>query len=73
MPFVTGLYAGLVALLLLVLALRVSRFRTRTQVGIGDDGDPAFRRGDKRARQRAGMVVLALHDIVAFVRVAAAA
>jgi uncharacterized membrane protein YecN with MAPEG domain len=44
MPFVTALYAGLVALLLLALALRVSRFRMRTQVGIGDDGSPAFRR-----------------------------
>jgi uncharacterized membrane protein YecN with MAPEG domain len=44
MPFVTALYAGLIALLLLVLAVQVSRFRLRTGVGLGDGGDPAFRR-----------------------------
>ena len=44
MPFVTALYAGVVALLLLVLAMRVSLHRRRAGVGIGDGGDPALAR-----------------------------
>jgi uncharacterized membrane protein YecN with MAPEG domain len=44
MPFATALYAGLVAILLLVLAARVSTFRMRTGVGLGDGGDAAFQR-----------------------------
>jgi uncharacterized membrane protein YecN with MAPEG domain len=44
MPFITAIYAGLAGLLLQALASRVSQFRMRTGTGLGDDGDPAFRR-----------------------------
>jgi hypothetical protein len=44
MPAITALYAALIALLLLVLGMRISRFRRRTQIGIGGGGDPAFER-----------------------------
>jgi len=44
MPFVTSLYAGLIALLLVVLALRVSLNRRRAAVGIGDGGDAVLAR-----------------------------
>ena len=44
MPAITALYAALVALLLVVLALRISRFRIRLGVGIGDGGDSALSR-----------------------------
>ena len=36
---ITALYAGLLALLLLVLALRIIRLRWKLRVGIGDGGD----------------------------------
>jgi uncharacterized membrane protein YecN with MAPEG domain len=41
MPLVpiTALYAGLLAVLLLVLALRIIRLRWKLRVGIGDGGD----------------------------------
>jgi len=38
MPAATALYAGLIALLLLVLAARVSALRRRHGVGLGDGG-----------------------------------
>ena len=44
MPAVTALYAALVALLLLVFALRVSSFRRSLGVGIGDGGHDALAR-----------------------------
>ena len=39
MPAVTALYAGLLALLLIVLGLRVVRLRRRFRVGLGDGGE----------------------------------
>jgi uncharacterized membrane protein YecN with MAPEG domain len=44
LPAITALYAGLVALILLVLAARVSTFRRRLRIGLGDGGDPALQR-----------------------------
>jgi uncharacterized membrane protein YecN with MAPEG domain len=44
MPAITALYAALIALLLLVLGMRISRFRRHTRIGIGGGGDPAFER-----------------------------
>jgi uncharacterized protein len=45
MPFrVTALYAGLNALILLVLAIRVARQRGISKVGIGTGGDAALER-----------------------------
>jgi uncharacterized protein len=41
---VTALYASLLALLLLVLAVRVIRFRWKLRVGLGDGGDRAMSR-----------------------------
>jgi uncharacterized protein len=38
MPYITGVYAGLIALLLLWFALLVSRLRTRHKVGLGHGG-----------------------------------
>jgi len=44
MPAITALYAGLIALLLLVFAARVSMTRRRLGVGIGDGGHEALAR-----------------------------
>jgi uncharacterized membrane protein YecN with MAPEG domain len=44
MPFVTALYAGLVGVLLLVLAALVSRLRRARKVGLGDGGDRDLQR-----------------------------
>ena len=44
MPSISALYAALTALLLVVLALRVSLFRRRRGVGIGDGGHPDLAR-----------------------------
>ena len=41
---ITALYAGLLALLMLVLALRVIRLRWKLRVGLGDGGDKAMSR-----------------------------
>ena len=41
---ITALYAGLLALLLLMLALRVIRLRWKLRVGLGDGGDRAMSR-----------------------------
>ena len=44
-PFpVTGLYAGLLALLMLGLAARIPPLRFKARVGIGDGDDPALAR-----------------------------
>jgi uncharacterized protein len=48
MPFrVTALYAGLNALILLVLAVRVARQRGISKVGIGTGGDAALERASR--------------------------
>ena len=39
MPAITALYAGLIALLLIALAIPVSRLRRGLRVGLGDGGD----------------------------------
>ena len=44
MPAIAALYGALVALLLLVLALAVSRLRRALGVGLGDGGDPRLAR-----------------------------
>ncbi|GIK87919.1 MAG: MAPEG family protein [Burkholderiales bacterium] len=44
MPHVTALYAGLVGVLLLVLAALVSRLRRARRVGLGDGGDRDLQR-----------------------------
>jgi uncharacterized membrane protein YecN with MAPEG domain len=44
MPVICALYAGVVGLLLLVLAARVSVLRWRRRIGIGDGGDPVLLR-----------------------------
>jgi uncharacterized membrane protein YecN with MAPEG domain len=44
MPFITALYAGVAALILLLLAVRVSSLRRRLRIGLGDGGDPAMQR-----------------------------
>jgi uncharacterized membrane protein YecN with MAPEG domain len=42
--WVTPLYAGLIGLLLIVLAFNVSRFRVGRNIASGDGGDPGLRR-----------------------------
>ena len=44
MPAVAALYAGLIGLLLIMLAIRISRMRTSLKVGIGDGGDKGLAR-----------------------------
>ena len=44
MPHVTALYAGLVGVLLLVLAALVSRLRRSRKIGLGDGGDRELQR-----------------------------
>ena len=44
MPAITALYAALIALILLALAVRVSSFRLRLKVDLGDGGDPRLQR-----------------------------
>lgn len=41
---ITGLYAALCALLILVLSWRIASLRKRLRIGIGDGGDPALAR-----------------------------
>jgi uncharacterized membrane protein YecN with MAPEG domain len=38
MPYITGIYAGIIALMLLAFAVRISRFRIVYKVGIGAGG-----------------------------------
>lgn len=44
MPSIAALYAGLVGLLLLILAARISGLRRKLKVGLGDGGDPLLQR-----------------------------
>ena len=44
MPVVTALYGGIVGLLLLVLAARVSGMRWKLKIGMGDAGDRTLQR-----------------------------
>jgi uncharacterized membrane protein YecN with MAPEG domain len=44
MPYVTALYAGLLGVLLLVLAALVSRLRRSRRIGLGDGGDRDLQR-----------------------------
>jgi len=44
MPYVTALYAGVIGLLLIVLAALVSRMRGRLKVGLGDGGHVELQR-----------------------------
>ena len=44
MPYVTALYAGIIMLLLVVLAVPVSRMRISTGIGLGDGGNPGLAR-----------------------------
>src|SRR5688572_25053470 len=44
MPVICALYAGVVGLLLVVLAARVLVLRWRRRIGIGDGGDPVLLR-----------------------------
>lgn len=39
LPYITALYAGLIALLLLLLAARISRLRRQFEIGINDGGN----------------------------------
>ena len=41
---ITMLYAGLCTILVVILALRVVRWRFRHKIGLGDGGDPALQR-----------------------------
>ena len=52
---VTALYAGLCALLLLVLAARISRYRRKLKVGLGRRRQQPAGARDPRARQRGRM------------------
>lgn len=55
MPRVTAFYAALSALLIVVLAIRVTLYRRRARIGIGDNGDHALA---KRIRAHANAVEL---------------
>lgn len=50
---ITGLYASLIGLLLVVLSLRVALYRKKNQIGIGTNGDTAL---DRRVRCQANLV-----------------
>jgi len=62
MPFVTALYAGLFALLLVVFGLRVVGMRRGLKVGLGDGGDDRLTRAIRIHGNAVewGMVVLVL-------------
>lgn len=55
MPRITALYAALSALLIVVLAIRVTLYRRSSRIGIGDNGDHALA---KRIRAHANAVEL---------------
>ncbi|HEY2818541.1 MAG TPA: MAPEG family protein [Casimicrobiaceae bacterium] len=44
MPAISAFYAGLIGILLIILALRISALRRRLKVGIGDGDDPVLAR-----------------------------
>jgi uncharacterized membrane protein YecN with MAPEG domain len=53
---ITMLYAGLCAILVVILGLRVVVFRFRHKIGLGDGGDPALQRRGRLRRVPAGAV-----------------
>lgn len=55
MPRITAFYAALSALLIVVLAIRVTLYRRSARIGIGDNGDHALA---KRIRAHANAVEL---------------
>jgi uncharacterized protein len=57
---ITARYAGLLALLLLMLALRVIRLRWKLRVGLGDGGDKAMSRAIRIHGNAAEHVPIAL-------------
>jgi uncharacterized membrane protein YecN with MAPEG domain len=44
MPAIAAFYAGLIGILLIILALPISALRRRLKVGVGDGGDPVLER-----------------------------
>jgi hypothetical protein len=44
MPAIAAFYAGLIGLMLIVLALPISAWRRRLKIGLGDGGDEQLRR-----------------------------
>jgi uncharacterized membrane protein YecN with MAPEG domain len=44
LPAITALYAGLIGILLLVTAARISRLRGSLKIGVGDGGNPELLR-----------------------------
>ena len=44
MPYITALYAGLIGLLLIAVAIPISRLRHSRKVGLGDGGDKELAR-----------------------------
>jgi hypothetical protein len=44
MPYVTALYAGIIMLLMVALAVPISRLRGKTRTGLGDGGHPELAR-----------------------------
>jgi hypothetical protein len=44
MPAIAAFYAGLIGILLIILALPISALRGRLKVGVGDGGDPVLAR-----------------------------
>jgi hypothetical protein len=54
MPAIAAFYAGLIGILLVILALPISALRRRLKVGVGDGGDPVLAR-TIRGRNRAHM------------------
>jgi len=57
---ITAFYAGLLALLMLVLAIRVIRLRWKLRVGLGDGGDKAMSRAIRVHGNAAEHVPIAL-------------
>ncbi len=67
---VTSLYAGLLALLLVGLALRVAAMRRRGRIVLGDGDDPILRRairghGNATESVPLGLILLALSELAA--------
>jgi uncharacterized protein len=61
MPAIAAFYAGLIGILLIVLALPISALRRRLKVGLGDGGDPRLARA---IRVHANTVEWALPTLV---------
>ena len=63
---ITALYAGLLALLLVLLALRVVRLRWKFRVGLGDGGERAMTRAIRvhgNATEHVPIALLLLHAV----------